>query len=484
MASPVKHSRRGSVLAFIVFTMVTLLSFVALALDLGYLTVVKSKLQATADSAALAGASALGLNDSNLVVSRAKDYGLKNWVNLQPVSLQDSDIALGVWDPSQRTFTPADPSKKIYPNAVKVTPQLAQSRGSGVAMFFAPLFGFKSMDVTASAVATYGARDIVLVLDYSGSMNDDSSLSQSSSYNSTDPTSIAKLGRSAVEQTIQNIYQKLGSPVYGKMQFKPAANPAATLTSLGLNTVQYPYSSGSWSEYMSWVRNYPNNADLGPYRNVYGYLTLIDYMQACHAAYSDTPVLWQVDEEPVSSVKDGVSVFITYMRQMPTDDRIGFVSFTYTDGTAHLEYPLTQDFDAIETRSNQMQAAHYYDTTNIAAGLLFARNELNNNGRAGAAKLIVLLTDGQANLPLNSHSHGTGISDAKAQADLAAKDHLPIITIALGVDADTDTLNYISNKTGGISFQVPGGKNVNDYRDQLYGVFAQIAGYQPLLLVD
>lgn len=55
MASPVKHSRRGSVLAFIVFTMVTLLSFVALALDLGYLTVVKSKLQATADSAALAG---------------------------------------------------------------------------------------------------------------------------------------------------------------------------------------------------------------------------------------------------------------------------------------------------------------------------------------------------------------------------------------------------------------------------------------------
>jgi Flp pilus assembly protein TadG len=321
--------RRGNVLVFVVLILVGLIGIMALAVDMGYLYVVRAKLQATAEASALAGASALGLNETT-VRQRALDYAAKNTVGGTPVALQDQDIQLGQWNYAARTFNPTA-GTNLTPNAVHVTAQLAKSRNNAVGLFFAPILGINTADVGASATAVFGSRDIVLVLDYSASMNDDSSISQSSGGGRTS-SSIPKLGRTAVENQIQLMYQQLGSPTYGKLTFTPQASKTGNpLIEFGLSGVKYPYPSGSWSDYINYVAGYPSGTTYDPYRNKFGYLTLIDYWQAAWPSHNQTPDLWKASEEPVASVKDGVTVFLAFMNQQPTDDRIGFVSYTYTD---------------------------------------------------------------------------------------------------------------------------------------------------------
>jgi Mg-chelatase subunit ChlD len=109
-----------------------------------------------------------------------------------------------------------------------------------------------------------------------------------------------------------------------------------------------------------------------------------------------------------------------------------------------------------------------------------ARQELENNGREVALKLIVLLTDGQANYPGNGT---TAKQAAKTEATRAKNDGFPIVTISLGAEADTDLMQYIADRTGGVHFIVPGGGNPQDYEDQLVQVFANVAGHRPVKLV-
>jgi hypothetical protein len=485
---------------FVVLIIAAIIGVMALAVDVGYLYVCRAGLQATAEASALAGASALGSADS-VIRQRAVEYAGKNRVNCAPVPLQDEDIDLGHWDSRTRAYTSKLANPALTTNAVKVTPILSSDRSNAVNLFFAPIVNIRSANVGASAVATRGVRDVAVVLDYSGSMNDDSSLcsSASSTQNSKSPA-LARLGNSTVEQTIKRIWQGLGSPQYGTMTFDGITIQGGVNTirqRLGLDNVPYPYpmhtgagSPGKWDEYIKFVTHYDrNDPQLSKYYYKFGYVTLIDYWESEWAKYAQTPDLWKADEEPVTSVKDGVSVFIAFMLLEQTDDRMALVSYTYTDGGANLEVGLTNDYNQVENRSRHMQAAHYHNNTNIAAGLHAARMELLNNGRPNATKLIVLLTDGVANWRAGgsegySVTEATGTADMKAEAGLAAADHLPIVTIGLGTQVKEADLKYVANTTGGLYFNVPGGKNVNDYRTQLFQVFAQIAAYRPLMLVN
>ena len=54
------------------------------------------------------------------------------------------------------------------------------------------------------------ARDIVVVMDYSGSMNYDSTFQ-----------SMAKLGQAEIESNLNKVWDDLGNPVYGNMGFTP-----------------------------------------------------------------------------------------------------------------------------------------------------------------------------------------------------------------------------------------------------------------------
>jgi hypothetical protein len=249
-----------------------------------------------------------------------------------------------------------------------------------------------------------------------------------------------------------------------------------------------------WSDYFSYVQGVQSVhnenktiVDDAHYRKGYGYLTLTDYFQAVqYRASPDGVALWQTPQQPLTAVKDALNLFVDYMESPRTDDRIGLVAFTSTDGTAKLEVPLTADYTSIANTSQQRQAGHYHNQTNIAAGLATAVEELQTHRRAIAQRLIVLLSDGHANWIDNNHSanEAAARNNALDQARQAAQDKLQILTISLGADADTDLMQQIADLTRGIHFVVPGGQTVSAYRAQLLAVFKQIALRRPLRLVD
>ena len=433
----------------------------------------------------------------------------------------------------------------------------------------APL-GRDSFSVASEAIAMYQPRDIVLVLDYSGSMSDDSEL-----------RSISTLGRSYIESNLLNMYQELGSPVYGQMAFTPKwitvtgaaptnqyrpqlkveyrfsevyvtstkpfdririykssttyltftgagtwnsslnvyertvnygtsqitkvevrsgyndANQVSTnlyvenilfdtATAIrthmkkcfGLTSVAYPYPGGSWDEYIDYCRNSSGyNKDAG-YRYKFGYLNLINYWQEQREAYNETPVLWKTSEQPITAVKNSVTVFLSFLQEVNTNDRLGLAVYTAANGDAKLERELGFQFDEIEQISRERQAGHYHSQTNIGAGLRVGREEMDRNSRPGAFKLIVLMTDGIANLPSSDP-----IGAVMTQVNLCQQAGYPVVTISLGAGADKDLLQEIADLTGGFHFNIPGGQTVSQYEEDLKDAFREIVDIRPLQLV-
>jgi hypothetical protein len=70
------------------------------------------------------------------------------------------------------------------------------------------------------------------------------------------------------------------------------------------------------------------------------------------------------------------------------------------------------------------------------------------------------------------------------EAERCAKAGYAVVTISLGAAADTDLMQQAADISGGVHFNVPGGQSVDDYEEQLKGVFHQIATNRPLRLVD
>src|SRR5205085_8052141 len=76
--------------------------------------------------------------------------------------------------------------------------------------FFGLALGKSSFTITSSATAMFQPRDIMVVLDYSASMNDDSTFAR-----------IGLLGQSTIESSLQNCWTDLGPPTFGNLQFTP-----------------------------------------------------------------------------------------------------------------------------------------------------------------------------------------------------------------------------------------------------------------------
>lgn len=252
-------------------------------------------------------------------------------------------------------------------------------------------------------------------------------------------------------------------------------------TSLGL-TMPYPYPAGSWDEYIQVVQSSKTEMANVGYRDKYGYMTWLEYLQTNHPYYSDTPDLWKTSEQPVGAMKDAVSLFIDYLKQMQTQDQVGLATYSHTNSNgAILEHGLSANLDQIKTTTQQRQAGHYTGGTNIGAGMKVAREELVANARERSYRMMVVMTDGVANLPNNTTIAKQFVID---EAKLAAANKIKILTISLGVLADTDLMQEVADITGGVHFNVPGGIPISDVRTQLQNVFREIAGSRPLKLVS
>jgi hypothetical protein len=244
-------------------------------------------------------------------------------------------------------------------------------------------------------------------------------------------------------------------------------------TALGLTTT-YPYPSGSWDEYIQVVQTAGTDMANCGYRDMYGYMTWIEYLQTNHPYYSDTPDLWKTSEQPVGAMKDAVTLFMDFLKQLQTQDQIGLAVYSHpsTDG-AFLEHGLSTNLDQIKTTTRQRQAGHYMGGTNIGAGMKVARQR--------SYRMMVVMTDGVANLPNNTTIAKQFVID---EANLAAANKIKILTISLGVLADKALMQQVADTTGGVHFNVPGGIPINDVRTQLQDVFREIAGSRPLKLIS
>jgi Flp pilus assembly protein TadG len=169
--------RRGATLILISITMVVLLSMVAFAVDIGYLTVVQTELRASADSAALAGAAFLGYGDTT-ARQKAQEYAGLNTAGGENVALAAGDVEIGNWDSGTRSFQ-ANGSPR---NAVRVTTWRRE-----LPSLFAGVMGVTANDVSATAVAAVNTRDIAFVIDLSGSMNNDTEIWATNAINGAFP---------------------------------------------------------------------------------------------------------------------------------------------------------------------------------------------------------------------------------------------------------------------------------------------------------
>jgi len=576
--------RKGTILVLSAFLMIVMFAMLAFSIDMGYMMTVQTEIQRSVDSAALASVGMLAQGEDH-AQAKAVEFLVRNPVGSQTAvdeeQLQsqiaafiqqhqdDYEINIGHWDPDaldqttgkQGAIVPADGS----PSAVSVFYEYKNQP-----LFFAPLLGREHFDVKAQSVAVYQPRDISLVLDLSGSMNDD-----------TEFQAISTLGQAHVESNLLQCYHDLGSPVYGTLEFQPRyavvpgqppghpsqpqihveyrhkevyitsskdlsnvvleysngntqkfdglSGHAGTFKGSGsnnnkwikkvwvksgnngsgegpgygepfdfstgskqremirkafdLDSVPYPYPSGSWNSYINYARKHNGqNAGAG-YRYQFGYMNLITYWLEKKYRHDQTPDLWKCSAQPITAVKNSVGVFMEYIQQVDTDDQVAMSVYNAPDGDGKIEQHLTVDLDSIAALAEIFQAGHYHNYTNIGAGLTKAREELLNNGRPGAFKFIVLLTDGKANWVDGGYDQSAAHYYVLDEAQLCKESKLPVVTISLGTGADTHLMQEVADITGGIHFNIPGGQSVADYHQDLLDVFRTIADDRPLKIV-
>ena len=123
----------------------------------------------------------------------------------------------------------------------------------------------------------------------------------------------------------------------------------------------------------------------------------------------------------------------TFLNNIKQNDRAGLVSF---ESSASLEHGLTFDKNAVDSQLTGLKAE---GGTAMGDGILKANQELFNNGREGAKKAEVLLTDGEWT---------TGKDPIDAAEDAKEKG-IMIYTVGLGFDINTRTLLEIADVTGG-----------------------------------
>ena len=157
-----------------VFLMVVMFGVLALANDLGYLCLMRTRLQRAADSAALAGAAALYPVESSL---ENEWYYLapnpdscreeaRRFVRANPATTKPLDVELNFEnaDPGDivvgRLHYPRDPTETLDlafdpPNSVRVTIPMSDTHVNGaVTLFFARALGIVDAEAEASATAT------------------------------------------------------------------------------------------------------------------------------------------------------------------------------------------------------------------------------------------------------------------------------------------------------------------------------------------
>ncbi len=167
-------ARRGTVLPALAMTIVLMIAFLALAIDIGMVAIAKTQTQQVTDLIALTAARTLNGNPSisynqTAATTNAQNLLSYNTVLGQTISASNLTLTFGSYSYSQTTqaFSATFPPISGQP----VTAVSASLTSSGSPAAFSRIWGQSLLpSVTAAAQAAHRPRDLALVMDLSSSM--------------------------------------------------------------------------------------------------------------------------------------------------------------------------------------------------------------------------------------------------------------------------------------------------------------------------
>ena len=161
-------NQKGATIVLVAISLVALVGFAALAIDVGYIYAARNELQNVADASALAAARRLGRDyqpisydeqqayvcDKTSLVAAAQEVALKNQAAGKSIVIDSDDVLVGKW--SEWKALPAGTAKAEnlnQPDAVHVTARRDNLANGPVSTFFARVLGVETVNATASATA-------------------------------------------------------------------------------------------------------------------------------------------------------------------------------------------------------------------------------------------------------------------------------------------------------------------------------------------
>jgi Flp pilus assembly protein TadG len=453
------RERRGVIVVLTAFLLTALFAFLALSVDTGRVVMTQTKMQNAVDAASLAasqeinaavyaagqGQGSATIDANSIAVSSAKTMAAQvaaaNGVFVDPAK----DVKFGKRLYSNGAWTVqwgATPYNVVQVAARRTGSDTAAADGQ-FPLAFGWAVGKSSVPLQTTSSAFVQTRDMVLCLDFSASMNDDTSLV------STLPTAEVEASLDACWDALRTAdpkwpgttTSKFPSTGFGTVNSYAGTYVSSTTTSTILTTLQlttnvsghrkYPFpqsgrnSDGSpaakesdstsdslWTGYVNYVKGLK-----GTYAKKYGYRTLMDYLMEQRFAREQSEDLWRTPHYPVQALKDGTSLFCQFLTDLNFGDEVGLVVYgqyavqqkTFYDGDVNINIssdPITSTYSNIDTIQKHLQAGEYNGWTAMGDGILKSRALLVGDpavptdhgfSRYGARPTIIVMTDGETN---------------------------------------------------------------------------------------
>jgi Flp pilus assembly protein TadG len=140
------------VIIYVAIMMVAMVGFCSLAVDLGRVQTAKTQLRCAVDAAARAAVCCLA-QSSSAAQAAAIAIAAQNQVDGTALTLTNSNVVTGSWNPTTQTFTSGGVADNVTTySAVKVTASRSKAGGNAIPLMFGIVIGMPTCDVNASAV--------------------------------------------------------------------------------------------------------------------------------------------------------------------------------------------------------------------------------------------------------------------------------------------------------------------------------------------
>ena len=217
-------NRKGAMTVFLMCVVIVLIVMAAFSIEIARMYLHRTELRIATDAAANAGTRKLGISqDQAAAIAKAKEFAELNKVAGKGLELDTADVVMGRSQLVNNKFEFT--ASTIAPNSVRVFGRRTAGSPSGpIPFLFGSSFGKTIFEPTHESTGTEVDREIVLVLDRSGSMG--------WNVNSSDPDEGTRWEAldAAVDELISNLNSTAQSERVSLVFFNSSASVHQSLT--------------------------------------------------------------------------------------------------------------------------------------------------------------------------------------------------------------------------------------------------------------